>query len=147
MGANSIKEKYNQEYEASLNISLNKSCYSPAETISGYLDIQPKYNINQTIFSNTQAIFKITQFQHYYYSDGDDTTVNVNEDSDVFTLETRFDYFCGANILVGIKIPFSIQIPLDIQPTFYYSGNYIKHFFSVELPGIKAKKSLLFLIF
>ena len=64
MGANSIKEKYNQEYEVSLNISLNKSCYSPGENISGFLDIQPKYNINQTIFSNTQAIFKITQFNN-----------------------------------------------------------------------------------
>ena len=145
MGNNSTKEIYNQEYEVSLNISLNKSCYSPGENIFGYLDIQPKYNINQTIFSNTQTIFKITQFQHYYYSDGE-STCYVNEDSDIFTLDKRFDYFCGANILVGIKIPFSIQIPLEIQPTLYYSGYYIKHFFSAELPGIKAKKSLIIII-
>ena len=139
MGANSIKEKYNQENEISLNIFINKSCYNPGETISGYIDIQPKYNINQTIFNDTQAIFKITQFQQYDYSTGsgeDETKIYVNDDSDVFTLETRFDYFCGANILVGIKIPFSIQIPLEIQPTLYYYGYYIKHFLSVELPGI-----------
>ena len=149
MGANSIKEKYNQENDVSLNISINKSCYDPGETISGYLDIQPKYNINQTIFNDTQAIFKITQLQQYDYSVGsgeDESTIYVNEDSDIFTLDKHFDYFCGANILVGIKIPFSIQIPLEIQPTLYYSGYYIKHFFSVELPGIKAKKSLIILI-
>ena len=149
MGGTQLKEKYNEEHEVILNIILDKKCYYPGEILSGYLDLQPKYNINQTIFNDTQVIFKITQFQEYSYTTGsgdDETTVYVREDSDVLTQETRLNYFCGANLLLGIKIPFSIQIPLEIQPTFYYLSHFIKHFFCVELPGIKAKRALIIII-
>ena len=74
-------------------------------------------------------IFKITQFQEYSYTTGsgdDETTVYVREDSDVLAQETSFNYFSGANILLGVKIPFSILIPLEIQPTFYYKRNFIR---------------------
>ena len=102
MGGTQLKEKYNEEHEVILNIILDKNCYYPGEILSGYLDLQPKYNINQTIFNDTQVIFKIAQFQQYSYTTGsgdDETTVYVREDSDVLTQETRLNYFCGANLL------------------------------------------------
>lgn len=139
MGANQIKKKYNEEYEVIVNILLDKVCYFPSEMISGFLELQPKYNLNQTIFNDTKVIFKITQFQEYSYttdSGDDETTEYVCEYSNVLTQETSFNYFSGANILLVIKIPFSILIPLEIQPTFYYKRHFIKHFFCVELPGI-----------
>ena len=149
MGANQIKKKYNEEYEVIVNIILDKVCYFPSEMISGFLELQPKYNLNQTIFNDTKVIFKIAQFQEYSYTTGsgdNESTEYVCEYSNVLKQETSFNYFSGANILLGVKITFSILIPLEIQPTFYYKRNFIKHFFCVELPGIKAKRALIIII-
>ena len=145
MGADSIRSKYNQEHEVTLEVILNKVCYFPSEIISGYLDIKPKYNLNQTIFNETKTIFKLTQFQSYLNPNGD-SSIKVEENSDIINFETYYNYFCGANILLGIKIPFSFEIPLRIQPTFYFKTYYIRHYFCVELPGIKAKRALIIII-
>ena len=146
---NSINNEYNIRKDINLNIILNKTCYFPGEYITGHLDIQPKVGLNDTIFDDTTAIFNLLQLQHYFYTvgSGDDAkTVFVNDNSDILLLNLDFTNFRGSNILLGIKIPFSFQIPLNILPTVYFYGYYIKHLITFELPGIQAKKSLMIII-
>ena len=147
---NTINNQYNKENDTCLNIILNKTCYFPGEYIEGYLDIQPKIGLNNTIFDDTSAKFNLTQIQKYSYTVGsgdNQRTVFVSDNSDILLLNLDFINFRGSNILLGIKIPFSFQIPLkNIFPTVYFYGFYIKHLISFELPGIKAKKTLMIII-
>ena len=108
----------------------------PGEQIIGSLDIQPKPGIiNETILNDTNVSMKIIQFQKYSYTrgSGDDAeTIVVSDERDVFSENLDFINFKGANILSGINIPFSIQIPLEIHASVYYNGDCVKHFFSVN---------------
>ena len=137
---NSIKEqynKYNKETDVILNIKLNKTCYFPGESITGFLDIQPKINLKETIFDNTSAIFNILQFQQYHYtvgSDEDEKTIYIEDKTVILCLNIDFINFKGSNISTGINIPFSFQIPSNILPTVYFNGYYINHFICFELP-------------
>ena len=146
---NIIKKKYNNEKDIKLDITLNKVCYMPGEQIIGSLDIQPKPGINETILNDTNVSMKIIQFQKYSYIEGsgeDSETKVVSDERDVFSENLDFINFKGANILSGINIPFSIQIPLEIHASVYYNGDCVKHFFSVEFPEIKAKRALMIII-
>ena len=52
----------------------------------------------------------------------------------------------GADIVSEIHIPFSFQIPLNIHASISYGDGYVKHFLSVNFPGIKAKRALMIII-
>ena len=57
-----------------------------------------------------------------------------------------FINFRGANILTGINMPFSISIPLDIQPSVFIMSYFIKHFIAIDLPGLDSKRALMIVI-
>ena len=150
---NNLKKKFNQEKDIQLKIILNKVCYYPWEKVSGNLVIKPKKFIKDEIFNNTIAIIKIFQISGYHYSTGnseDDINDSAKEESEIFSNNIDFKNFKGANLLLGINIPFSIQIPPGIQPSIYdkgkYSRYYVKHFISFDLPGINAKRALIIFI-
>lgn len=141
----SLKKKYNQENNVKLNICLDKVCFSPGEFITGHLDIQPKAGLVEAILNDSSAIFKLTQFQQYHYIEGD-IAKYVDEISDILNMNIDFSNFIGANILLGINIPFSFQIPLNILPTIFFGDYYIKHFISFTMPGINAMRTLIIII-
>ena len=146
---NSIKKKYNDEKDINLNITLNKVCYFPGEIITGFINIQPKIGLNETILNDTSTIIKLIQMQEYSYTVGsgdDERTYYVSDDSDIVVNNIDFINFKGANILLGINIPFSILIPSDALISVYTHGHYIKHFIYFELPGIYAKRTLMIFI-
>jgi len=142
---NKIKDKYNEEKEVKLNITLNKVCYLPGEQINGSLEIQPKNDIHETILNDINVTIKIIQIQYYSYIDGEVINQESNE-NDILTENFDFINYKGANILSGINIPFSIQIPLNIHASIIYYYNHVKHFLSVDFPGIKAKRTLMIII-
>ena len=146
---NILKNKYNSEKDIKFDITLNKICYMPGEQIIGSLDILSKPGNNETILNDTMVHMKIIQYQQYSYIDhsGEDSeTVSVTDERDVLSEDLDFINFKGANILSGINIPFSIQIPLDIHASVYYNGSCVKHFLSAEFPGIKARRALVIII-
>ena len=60
-----------------------------------------------------------------------------------------FNNFLGANLLTGINIPFSYQIHISTHPTCSFKVSlcgYVKHFFSVEFPNLKVKRTLIIVI-
>ena len=146
---NAFKTKYNNEKEVKLDITLNKICYLPGEQITGNLDIQPKNGINETILNDTNATIKIIQLQYYSYTVGsgdDETTISESDEKDILIQNFDFINFKGANILSGINISFSINIPLNVHASLIYYGNYVKHFLLVDFPGIKAKRTIMIII-
>ena len=147
MGNNSLdKTKYNEEKDVKLDITLNKICYLPGEKINGSLDIKPIVGYNETILNETNVTIKLIQIQYYEYWP-DDYSVEESDEKDIQTENFDFVNFKGANFLSEINIPFSIQIPLAIHASvIWYSESYVKHFLSVDFPGLKAKRSLLIII-
>ena len=145
----SLKSEYNKAESIELNIIFDKICYYPGEKIYGTLTINPKPNLNNTIFNDTNAIIKLVQIQKYTYQAGSGKnrhTVTVKEDTDIVNENIDFINFKGANILTGINIPFSITIPLDIQPSVIIRTYFIKHFVAIDLLGLKSKRALMIII-
>ena len=146
---NPYKNKYNEEKEVKLDITLNKVCYLPGEQIIGNLYIQPKSGINETILNDTNVTIKIIQLQYYSYTEGsgeDERTISGSDEKDILIENFDFVNFKGANILSGIKISFSIKIPLNIHASLIFNGDYVKHYLFVEFPGIKAKRAIMIII-
>ena len=142
---NAYKKKYNEEKEVKLDITLNKVCYLPGEQIIGNLDIQPKSGINETILNDTNVTIKIIQLQYYSYGDAE-CGISGSDEKDIFIENFDFVNFKGANILSGIKISFSIKIPLNIHASLIFKGDYVKHYLFVEFPGINAKRTIMIII-
>lgn len=152
MGNNNNKKKYNFEKDIQLEIKLNKACYFPGELINGNLELKPKDSIKDSDFNNfnnTLALVKIIQIQWYWYTEGygeDEYTVTVSDESNIFEDNIDFINFKGANITLGLAIPFSIKIPFNVHLSCFIGSYYVKHFISFDLPGIDANKILMIFI-
>ena len=145
----SLKSEYNKEDCIELNLIFDKACYYPGEKIYCTLTINPKPNLKNTLFNETFAIIKLVQMQKYTYQTGSGKnrhTVTVKEDTDLVNENFDFIYFKGANILTGLNIPFSITIPLEIQPSVFIRTYFIKHFIAIDLPGLNSKRALMIII-
>ena len=142
MGNESLKEKYNKQKDVTLKVTLDKVCYYPEELIKGSINLQLNKGLNDSIFNETSAIIKIIQKQQYIISD-EDGDIPITEEEDLIILNKDFITFKGSNLLLGINIPFSIEIPKNILVSCYYFGDFIKHFIYFEFPGIKTKRTLM----
>ena len=128
MGNESLKEKYNKQKDVTLKVTLDKVCYYPEELIKGSIKLQLNKVLNDSIFNETSAIIKIIQKQQYIIPGGEDGDTYETEEEDLIILNKDFITFKGANLLLGINIPFSIEIPKNILASCYYSRHFIKHF-------------------
>ena len=135
--------KYNTEKYISIKIELNKICYNPGEFITGQIFLSPKPGITQTNFSDPSINFTISQHQYYCY--GDDN--HIYQDDDVLIQPVYFSNYIGANLLTNLNIPFSVQVPENIVPTWLIPNyNCCKHYLTIHIPSIEAKKTLIIII-
>lgn len=135
--------------KVTVDVVLDKMCYYPGEIIRGNIEIKPKTYLNDSILGGALVILKFNQTQEYSYTTGSDdneTTTYVIEDEDLFKQYIDYRYFKGANILLGINIPFQIKIPLKIQPTVYIKTFYISHHIYCEIPWIRCNKRFYLII-
>ena len=70
MGATEFEnnENYNKEENVSMNITLNKTCYSPGEFIEGFISLKGKKNINETNLSDTFVKMRLYEVHEYRYN-------------------------------------------------------------------------------
>ena len=133
-----------------LNIELQKTCYFPGETINGLLIFTPKSGITDALFNDTYSHFVISQKQFYYFRTSSPYNVNnqVMEDTILLEKDFNFNNFLNENILIEMKIPFSIQLPINAYPSCFFSGQlaYVTHSLQVEFPKLKAYKSINFIV-
>ena len=146
MGSNNDKNSGN----VNLNIELIKTCYFPGELINGILILTPKAGINDAIFFNTQSHFIISERKYYKSKQNDQMQIfdHVIENTILFEKDFSYDQFLNENILLEIKIPFSIQLPINSYPSCFFSGSlaYVTHNLQVEFPVLKAYKSIMFIV-
>ena len=147
MGNNSQYSKFNKYIDFS--IKLEKICYFPGESINGAIYLMGKSGLLETQLKNPKALFTIYEKQKYTYS-GSDNNTSTESKENKYENYILFNNFIGANLLTGINIPFSYKIPILTHPTCsfkvsYYQG-FIKHYFSIELPNLKVKRTLIIVI-
>ena len=133
-----------------LDIELLKTCYFPGELISGILILTPKPGINDAIFFNTQSHFTISEIKYYQSNQNDQMQLfdYVIENINLFEKDFNYEKFLNENILLEIKIPFSIQLPINAYPSCFLSGSlaYVAHNLKVEFPVLKAYKNIMFIV-
>ena len=140
MGTDEIEIKTNKYIDFSIN--LEKVCYFPGEKINGNLILSGKPGLNETQLNNPKALFTIKQLQRYTYSDGEHSHVE-KLDTILFEEELVFNSFIGANLLITIHIPFSVNLPIYSYPSCSFSdGGYVKHNFSVEFLHLNIKRTI-----
>jgi hypothetical protein len=131
-------------------IELQKVCYFPGEYITGLLVFTPKPGITDAFFFNTESNFKIMQRQYYKYKSNDEYTAfrQCFEDIILFGSHFNFSKFLNENILLEIKIPFSIQLPFSAYPSCFYNRplSYVSHSLNVDFPYLKVFNSIMFIV-
>jgi len=149
MGGDMYSE-YNNEKNLSINIESNKVCFFPGEVMTGTITLFPFIQSFEKITDNPKLNITIAELKRYSYQAGSGKhkhTVVKKEENNIASTSIDFGALVTMNFSEGIKIPFSIQIPYNAYPSinFTYNG-YVKHFFIVELPDLKAKRTKMFAI-
>ena len=150
MGSDIPESKYNKFIDFS--ITLEKICHLPGENINGSIYLIGKPGLNETQLTEPKFLFQITEKQKIDYSGGDNEGSHHEQiNRDIFNNYLIFNNFMGANLLTGITIPFSIQLPLIAKPSLsiYFGGNhngYIRHFLIVEMPCFKVKRIMAIIV-
>ena len=147
-------EKYNMTKYIDINIELNKNCFFPGENINGKLNIISKPGTQYSLMTNPQINFTITQLEHYSYSinrggrgQNNNNRVTYEEEIPLLIKILDFPNIKGESLLYGVKIPFTIQIPLNSLPTLIFNEiAFTKHILTIFIPILQAKKSVLIII-
>ncbi len=133
-----------------LKIELFKTCYFPGEIITGILILTPKPGITDAIFSDTKSHFTISERNYYKYKSSDqfDTYKEVLETNTLLEKDIFFNQFLNENILLEMKIPFSIQLPTNAYPSCFFLGclSYVSHNLEVKFPNLKTSANIMFIV-
>ena len=108
-----------------------------------------KSGLLETQLKEPKALFAIYE-KHQFDFSGKGLKISTKTKENKYKKDFFFNNFIGANLLTGINIPFSYKIPILAHPTCsfkvsYYQG-FIKHYFSIELPNLKVKRTLIIVI-
>ena len=154
-----LDEEYNYEFNISMNIELNKTCYSKGETIQGFISLFSKNILKKTILINPYAKIILLEKHHYEYSSEGiiknkkiDKLFNQEkkEEENITLLSKTLVFQKYNNSTVSseaLKIPFQIRIPKKAYPSCIFdSTSYVKHFLIIEFPFINAKKTIIIII-
>ena len=154
MGSYTSSEfEYNKYIDFTLK--LEKICYFPGENINGLINLKGKPGIENPKLTDPGAVFIISEKQKNYLSN-DINESNIfyikNEiDNNIYTQNLVFNNFRNADLLSGLNIPFSIQIPPTAHPTcsIYRRRNniaYIIHCLSVTFQSLSLRRMMLIVI-
>jgi hypothetical protein len=151
-----LGDEFNYENDVSLSIELDKTCYSKGEKINGTLILSPEQNSTHTELVNPYAKFSFIEKQCYefletfYEKDRDiikPTRKNIEEIKILGSYPMNFSKYEKSNMLLNLKIPFQIMIPINAYPSLISDKNtYILHFLTCEIESLKVKKSIPFII-
>lgn len=150
-------EKYNKEENISMNVKLNKTCYSPGEFIEGKIILKEKKCIKETNLLVTSVNIRLYEKHEYSYitykynyqmkrdepqSEKEEEIKNVNEK------QYNFSEFKGKDLNQEIIIPFTFQIGENAFPSLYLYNDsaFVKHYLRIDFPFIKAYKTKIIII-
>ena len=151
------------EKKLSINISVEKIVYFPGEEIKGFVYIQGKGTLTNPLF--IYSLVKVSISQIYYYEYDVETKIESDLGEEKFKLKipfvdkvkeketqiiysTMFNYsqYLGTNLIDGLKLPFQIILPKNIEPTFNFKNSYIRHILTFDFYEYESKTSIGFII-
>ena len=151
------------EKKLSINISVEKIIYFTGDEIKGFVYIQGKGTLTNPLF--IYSLVKVSISQIYYYEYDVETKIESDLGEEKFKLKipfvdkvkeketqiiysTMFNYsqYLGTNLIDGLKLPFQIILPNNIEPTFYFKNSYIRHILTFDFYEYESKTSIGFII-
>ena len=146
----------NPENDISLDIELNKTCFSKDEYIYGIIVLTPKINSFIKEFLNPYALISIQEKHNYEYldssydQDNDEikpTKKSINEFKTLIKTQYNFSNYLNSSMIPCLKIQFRIKVPNNAYPSCLFDKNtFVIHYLTIEFESLKAKKSEIIII-
>ena len=146
----------NPENDISLDIELNKTCFSNDEYIYGIIVLTPKKNSIIKEFLNPYALISIQEKQNYEYLDSSydqendeikPTKKSINEFKTLIKNQYNFSDYLNSSMIPCLKIQFRIKVPNNAYPSCLFDKNtFVIHYLTIEFESLKAKKSEIIVI-
>ena len=146
----------NPENDISLDIELNKTCFSKDEYIYGIIVLTPKKNSIIKEFLNPYALISIQEKQNYEYLDSSydqendeikPTKKSINEFKTLIKTQYNFSDYLNSSMFPCLKIQFRIKVPNNAYPSCLFDKNtFVIHYLTIEFESLKAKKSEIIII-
>ena len=146
----------NPENDISLDIELNKTCFSKDEYIYGIIVLTPKINSFIKEFLNPYALISIQEKQNYEYLDSSYDQENdeikpakksINEFKTLIKTQYNFSDYLNSSMIPCLKIQFRIKVPNNAYPSCLFDKNtFVIHYLTIEFESLKAKKSEIIII-
>ena len=153
-----LKEFVNEK-KLSINISVEKIIYFPGEEIKGFVYIKGKGTLKNPLFIYSLVNVIISQIYYYEYDPGTKIESDLGEEKlkikipfmdkikeiekqKVYTTTFNYSQFLGKNLINGIKLPFLINLPFNLEPTFYFNNSFIRHILTFDFNGFESKNSI-----
>ena len=146
----------NPENDISLDIELNKTCFSKDEYIYGIIVLTPKKNSIIKEFLNPHALISIQEKQNYEYLDSSydqendeikPTKKSINEFKTLIKTQYNFSDYLNSSMIPCLKIQFRIKVPNNAYPSCLFDKNtFVIHYLTIEFESLKAKKSEIIII-
>ena len=147
------------EKKISINISVEKIIYFPGEEIKGFVYIQGKGTLTNPLFIYSLVNVFVYQIFYYEYEPGTKLESDLGEEKlkikipfmdktkekeNQIVYSTTFNYsqYLGKNLINGLKLPFSVKLPFNLEPTFYFNNSFIRHILTFDFSGIESKNSI-----
>ena len=141
----------NPENDISLDIELNKTCFSKGEYIYGIIVLTPKINSFIKEFLNPYALISIQEKHNYEYLDSSydqekdeikPTKKSINEFKTLIKTQYNFSDYLNSSMIPCLKIQFRIKVPNNAYPSCLFDKNtFVIHYLTIEFESLKAKKS------
>ena len=146
----------NPENDISLDIELNKTCFSKDEYIYGIIVLTPKINSFIKEFLNPYALISIQEKHNYEYLDSSygqendeikPTKKSINEFKTLIKTQYNFSDYLNSSMFPCLKIQFRIKVPNNAYPSCLFDKNtFVIHYLTIEFESLKAKKSEIIII-
>ena len=122
----------------------------PRRLINGILILTPKPGITDAIFTDTKTHFIISERKFYKIITNDHIQAYkyILEDKNILEKDLILNNILNENILLEIKIPFSMQLPKNTYLSRYFSGDcvYATHSLKLEFPNLKSLNTAIFIV-
>ena len=150
-----LYQKSNYENDVSLDIELNKICFSIGEYIHGIIILTPKKNSSIKEFLDPYAVITLKEKQNYEsvdsLDDNDEDIKSINKNiNEIRTLiETKMDFsdYLNKKMIPNLKIQFKIKVPKNSYPSCFFETNtFVIHYLTIQFDSLKAKKSKIIII-
>ena len=130
-----------------MKIDLDNNIYFPGEIIKGYIVLK-----SGNFF--TKGVIIYTIYEEEKINNGNKYNTECHNSTKIYYSSLKYPGLVNYSLSKGIRIPFDINLPSYILPSFEFSINnynknnygYIKNFLQIEIPELKLIKQKFIII-